>query len=145
MLHRLVWVYTYQNATVLEITCHGSNAWALHHIHLSNQFPKSIVFEKVIKHACFIDQQKYSFLFNCWVKAFLFVDILRNVINKLCLCKQIRNCFKQAKVVRKQSVLLLIFPLFSIGTYLNCSPKHIGVISKDWNPWPRPGPPDKSV
>ena len=23
-LHRLVWVYTYQNATLLEITCHGS-------------------------------------------------------------------------------------------------------------------------
>ena len=24
-LHRLVWVYTCQNATLLEITCHGSN------------------------------------------------------------------------------------------------------------------------
>ena len=24
MLHRLVWVYTCQNATLLEITCHGS-------------------------------------------------------------------------------------------------------------------------
>ena len=28
-LHRLIWVYTCQNATLLEITCHGSNS---HHI-----------------------------------------------------------------------------------------------------------------
>ena len=27
MLHRLVWVYTCQNATLLEITCHGSYLW----------------------------------------------------------------------------------------------------------------------
>ena len=35
MLHRLVWVYTCQNATLLEITCHGSYLYINSHSSLN--------------------------------------------------------------------------------------------------------------
>ena len=46
-LHRLVWVYTCQNATLLEITCHGSIIGDVRTVNVSNFFLYKSVFDQI--------------------------------------------------------------------------------------------------
>ena len=48
-LHRLVWVYTCQNATMLESTCHGSNVFKQH---LLNNWFKFKIIAQIISSCC---------------------------------------------------------------------------------------------
>ena len=55
-LHRLVWVYTYQNATLLEITCHSSYVFGAQNNRLIWEPTTYVLVEKNTK--------KYIFYYN---------------------------------------------------------------------------------